>query len=145
MKNKELELKRINKYLGGLNEINRLVIDGQYNSFLIRDVLAKHKLSLTLFTFATRLGLFTQIERGVYKSNYKIIEPYQIRQIFKLVSDYNVIYKNNSDLKKTMINPKINCHNTINTINSLNENDCIVYLKKLGYKIMKPIQQFEEI
>jgi hypothetical protein len=143
MKNKELELIRINKYLGGLNEINKLVISGSYDSFEIRKILSRHKLSLTLFTFATRAGIFTTLERGRYKSNFKVIEPYQVRHLFQMVSKYNIIYKNNSDLKKQKINNYEKIMPELN--NYISEDEAIKCLKKLGYKILKPINKFKEI
>ena len=134
---KEKEIARLQKHCNALNELNKLVIKGDYDSREIRNILSRHKVSLTLFTFATRAGLFTNIKRGEFKSNYNIIEPYQIRKVLELVKQYNSSYKRDGYIKKN-IKPIVN-------YNLLNENEAISFLKQLGYKIMKPINQYEEV
>jgi hypothetical protein len=134
---KEKQEAKIQKYCSAINEINRLIIKGNYDSRDIKSILFKHKASLTAFSFAVKAGLFTTVSRGVFKSNYNIIEPFQIRKLDDLVKKYNC--------GRTRVKNNYNKSNTILNYNLLNENEAISFLKQLGYKIMKPINQYEEV
>lgn len=125
--------------------LNRVVLEP--NIFAI-DKIAGLKLTERIILYeCVKLGLITKISTANYKINFSkneipnLIEPilinYRDKQKIRIE---NWRKSNKEEIIFTHLKPKENKYNPI-----LNELDCIKYLKGLGYKIMKPIQQFEEI
>jgi hypothetical protein len=138
MRNEKETAERLQKYTTALNEMNNKVKSSIYNSASLKSICSKYKINLALMSYAIRIGLFEKVERGVYISKYNIIEPYQTRKIMNEIAKDNREYmrKNAKKSKYTLAIP---------TPTAFSENEAISYLKRLGYKIMKPVQQFEEI
>lgn len=108
-------------------EVEKYLID--------RDI---HGMTFYYFVYA---GVVNKVSRGCY----------MIDKTF-LTTDTVTIYKKGKEYLE-YLRKKRNKATNINSIPLtvytpkflLNETDCITHLKSLGYKIMKPIQQFEEI
>jgi hypothetical protein len=94
-----------------------------------------------------KLGYITKISKGNFKVNYSkhdiinIIEP--VLRSYKANAKERRERHRGGKYKKQISADFKHIENHSNS--GLNEANCIKYLKGLGYKIMKPIQQFEEI
>lgn len=108
----------------------------QVEKYLIdRDI---HGMTFYYFVYA---GVVNKVSRG----------KYIINQSF-LTTDTVTIYKKGKEyleeLRKKRSKPASIARTSVEIYTPkfiLNEFDCINHLKSLGYKVMKPIQQFEEI
>ena len=79
-------------------------------------------------------GCVDKISRGTYRINNNLLikTPYEIyKESVKVLNSFRLKNK-----KKPQIEIKTEKYN---------EQDCVSFLKNKGYKIMKPIYQFEEI
>lgn len=125
--------------------LNRAVLEP--NIFAI-DKIEGLKLTERIILYdCVKMGLISKISTAKYKINFSkneipnLIEPILMSYRSKQKVRISSWRKSNKEEKVfTHLIPNENNYNSI-----LNELDCIKYLKGLGYKIMKPIQQFEEI
>jgi hypothetical protein len=108
-------------------EVERYLMD--------RDI---HGITFYYFVYA---GVVNKISRGCYKINDSFLKTDTVT-IYKKAKEQieELRKKRNKPAGITRIPIEICTPKFL-----LNEFDCIAHLKSLGYKIMKPIQQFEEI
>jgi len=120
-----------------LNYLNycRTAVDNK--NFSVVNAAKMFNVSHTTFYTALKLNYFERNEIGRYKCKYnEFTEDEAIRVI-------RFYYKRNRDLKKEKLS--LQKQITIDYDTKLTEDSCVKYLKELGYKIYKPITQFEEI
>ena len=132
-----------NKTIDKLNQIKTILSndfrdrDFSYNE--ITKSLVKNRVEQMNFYYFIYSGCVKVIHKGEYR-----ITPYfyklTIEEVYKYAQQH-LKQKRKERFAKIKAGEIIVNKPTINT----NEKDAILLLKNLGYKIMKPIQQFEEI
>jgi hypothetical protein len=130
-----------------INVYNHLRINFSNKKFRFNDVekfLVDRDIHGMTFYYFVYANVITKLERGVY----------QINDSFYNTTPKNIYLKGVSHLidlrKKREIVLSGNLEKSYKTIIKksnvgINESQAISYLKGLGYKVMKPIQQYEEI
>lgn len=145
------ETKTMQKVISVYNHLRINFSDRKFRFNDVEKFLADRDIHGMTFYYFVYADVITKLERGVY----------EINKSFYNTSPKNIYLKGVSHLmdlrKKREILLAENLHESNKNIKKtykeiifksnplLNENDCISYLKKLGYKVMKPIQQYEEI
>jgi hypothetical protein len=114
--------------------------------------------------------ILKSFHKGIFckKWNISVVLPYTLKRLGYLKGEAELFYwikpkptdleieeiinENNNSIKRYVIERKvkrINSENIMNNIKSdithITESEAIIFLKSLGYKIMKEIKQYEEI
>lgn len=115
----------------------------QVEKYLVdRDI---HGMTFYYFVYA---GVVNKVSRGCYIINQSFLKTDTVT-IYKNGKLYLEELRKKRSKSKNLLNEnspmRIGSQFNLSPVPKLNETDCIAYLKSLGYKIMKPIQQFEEI
>ena len=135
-----------NKTINKLNEIKAIINNNfrdrifSYNE--INTQLVKHKLEQMNFYYFIYSGCIKVVHKGEYQITpffYKL----SISEVYKLAQE-DLRQKRKKRLMKIK-QGEIIVNKDKPTEKNISEKNAIILLKKLGYKIMKPIQQFEEI
>ena len=120
----------------------RLILASQFpqQTIRIKDVLphlVKNGLHEMNFYYLLYSGCLEKQDRGVF---FKTIK-------YNSMSDSEVYNKAQSVLNRMRDRKKFDLVNVYkkNKVNDLTLDDCISFLKVKGYKIMKPINQYEEV
>ena len=121
------------------NHLKNEFVNKEFNYREIEEYLYNTEVHGMHFYYFVYAGVIDTLKRGVYKIN---------DLFFKMTPD--IIYEKGrqylaDNRVKKIINKKQLPLFEETKSNKLNEKDAILLLKKLGYKIMKPIYQYEEV
>lgn len=121
------------------NHLKNEFVNKEFNYREIEEYLFNTEVHGMHFYYFVYAGVIDTLKRGVYKIN---------DLFFKMTPD--IIYEKGrqylaDNRVKKIINKKQLPLFEETKSNKLNEKDAILLLKKLGYKIMKPIYQYEEV
>ena len=141
-KNKNNMEKTLNKVV----KVHEFLHKGFHNKIFtykeIENYLVSNDIHGMHFYYFVYAGVINKVSRGTYQLN-QMFYLKDSKQIYDLGKQYLEKLRKNRCSNKKIID-KINISKPIFEI-TLKESDCINFLKNLGYKIMKPVQQFEEI
>jgi hypothetical protein len=134
-----------NKTINKLKNLKNILINfkgREFTYFEINNELAYNNIEQMNFYYFIYSGAIDVIRKGVYSLNNRFY-TLAINDVYSLAQ---AELNNKRKIRLMKIKEgKIVVNKDKPTEKNISEKNAIILLKKLGYKIMKPIQQFEEI
>lgn len=123
--------------------LNNNFRDRNFHYAEVEKYLNKENVHIMVFYYFIYSNCIIKISKGVYRIHTEFYTK-KISTIYKEAQAHLQFLRlkraKEMQLKPTIEIPKIEMPN-----NNFNEPNCINYLKNKGYKIMKPINQYEEV
>jgi hypothetical protein len=121
------------------NHLKNEFVNKEFNYREIEEYLFNTEVHGMHFYYFVYAGVIDTLKRGVYKINNLFF-----KMTPELIYEKGRQYLADNRVKKIKNKKQLPLFEETKS-NKLNEKDAILLLKKLGYKIMKPVQQYEEV
>ena len=149
----------VKKYLKALTELHQEIAVNDNNTIRLTEYIKSDKLDVKFSTIVVKNGLISNTgskKRPYYVWNSHVIP--NIKTAEKLVDEIqkrNAVYNSKVNIVKPVqtgpsdVKPNVLIHHVPSSNNPLlkamTEANAVSFLKSLGYKIMKPITEWEEV
>lgn len=137
-----------------LNFLKANFIGKTFHSKVIYDKFPNIPAAPIFLSHLVELGYAKRVKQGLYQLNHNINDLNVIENVRKLTNEKSRIHNNKrsqqlndakNKLQKPLIDISIPKIEPISCIKDYTDNELIIELKLRGYKIMKPISQYEEV
>ena len=150
MKTKTTAPKTIEQIKKTRADISRLAKNDIIKFSDIGNVEGKQDMSALVFYYFVYANALTMINRGTYRINRSVFYSISDEKVYSLA---NVVMNKKRELKKlkesatkpNQKNETTQSYAPAKVENWLTEQEAVQFLKSLGYKIMKPVSQYEEV